>query len=181
MLQNSIRKHRRWWLIAVLLLMGGPLIFFMGSFGLTTPGASMDSITVGYVEDIEITQADLARYFQQEMSRINQSGGQANVGDLMADGTLPRIREQVFKEKLMEREVDDLNLSFERDFLANQLKEDPYFQNEDGSFNSAAWNKFVEDRNVDWNAYARSGDILVLWQQVDDIQGEQKRIEVPGP
>lgn len=160
MLQDSFRKHTRWWLLVVLIFMVPPFVFFnyQPSSG---GGARQDgSDVIGNVGDVDITVADVVRYAQRELNQLRQQGQEdATMKDLQTSGALQEITKQIVQEKLVELEINRLAYNFDNEFLAEQLKEAPQFQNEDGTFNADAWNSFVNERGIDWNAeYERLND-----------------------
>ncbi len=161
MIQNSFRKHQRLWLVGLLAFIIVPFVFGYGFGGGGGGGAdAAGAMPIGHVEDQDITMADLAGYVQREVEQLRQQGQpEATREDLLTGGALQRIRKQLIQEKLLEREIEASALEFDKDFLAEQMKKNPQFQNEDGSFNAEAWNGFVADRTVDWNNYyAQLGD-----------------------
>ena len=141
-----------------------PFVFGYGFSGVGGGPAQMGEATIGHVDDQDITMADFARYVQREMNTLRQQGNEdPSQADLLTGGALNRIRKEIFQEKLIEREIARAEMSFDVEFLQEQMKKYAQFQNEDGSFNADAWNSFVSDRTVDWNVFYE--ELTDAWQR----------------
>ena len=68
------------------------------------------------------------------------------------------MRESIIQEKLYTRELEALNLDFDSDFLADMMKKDPLFTDENGVFDSESWNNFVNDENQDMEHLVRADE-----------------------
>ncbi|MDX9974289.1 MAG: peptidylprolyl isomerase, partial [FCB group bacterium] len=161
------RKHKKaiYWLIIG--LVGIPFIFigtgFMpfssgggaGMLGGTEPVATVAGLPI---------QAD---ELHDALNRQNPSNPGAEGPDnqtLLETGKVDDALNNLVKSRLVESEANAVQLTYDRDFLADTLKKDPSFQNEQGQVDPEKWNSFVReqrDMGANWDAiYASVQDSI---------------------
>jgi len=161
MLQDSFRKHRKWWLAGLILLVVPSFVLAFGSFDSLSRTPSDGEIVIGYVNDLGVTADELRVAVQQELRRREQMGQPAELENLATSGALEQIRLQLIQDKLVELEIQKAALSFDREYLADKLKQMPQFQTEAGTLDYEMWNRWVQSEDVNWNElYQNQADQL---------------------
>jgi hypothetical protein len=151
-----MRKHKRGILIATIIFIGVPFVFFI-------PGVSLSDIaggdsafgpqTVAQVGDVPIAAADfLNQYDWYSKSRTSPSGDRPDPEELMADGTVDQILEQLVNSALLTRKINAHDLDTTQDHLIELLKKDASFLDENGELDKVYFNQWVTSaRSIDWN------------------------------
>jgi parvulin-like peptidyl-prolyl isomerase len=135
-----------------LLFVGIPLAIFTAGFeSIFDPGAPNPMLVVGTVGDLVITPEDLRREVQGELQRRAQRGLAATEEDLLMDGGFTEVRRHLIRHKLSQLQMAKVNMSFNQEYLADRLKQDPSLQSADGTFDHERWNAWVEDERTNWN------------------------------
>lgn len=154
---HIIRKYKRSITIAFVLSAGIPLVF-MGSGGFSNmrgqdPYAAMGE-TIAQVGTVPITAGDFMEQYNHVMERISFGTEPPEVSELVVNGTIEAILESLIQDALIRMETQERPIYPDDEYLATKLKEDPYFYTEDGTFDQAFFNGWVE-RNIqgkrNWN------------------------------
>lgn len=153
MIQDWMRENRRTILVATLALIIVPFVMWGGGFGRALRGRDDQDMSspIALVGDTPITRQRYRYGLDEEIARRARLGATATYKDLAFDGTAERILDGLIKSILLTREAEGTGLGFSRDYLAEQLREDPAFKNDTGEFDVELWNAWI-DREQDWNA-----------------------------
>jgi parvulin-like peptidyl-prolyl isomerase len=155
-----VRRHK----VSLCIFIFGPIIFtFILAFG------NFDAISVFkgdnrriaapviQVGEQAILGSDIERSINAALNQRRQQGqAEATRAELMADGTAGQILTDHINRALVDREAAQSTLQFSREYLQERFKNDPTFQDAEGKFDSAAFNNWVNDPAVNWNAVYES-------------------------
>lgn len=152
MIQDLMRKHKTAFLWVILLLVIVPFVFWGGNFGGNKRGAEERKLeTIAVVEGIQIPQQYFRSALEQQLQRVRQVRPDVTMEDLHEDGTAMDVLEGVVNQTLLDVDAERMNLTFDKDFLIEQLKQSPRFQR-DGEFDREYWNTWVSsNKDINWN------------------------------
>ncbi len=156
MVSHLMRKHKAIILWAIMVPVIVSFIFFYGWNSVFNSRNNMrpngeDAIAVvnGQPVAAHIFRSQISRVIQQ---RKNFEPG-VTIDDLVEDGTIDRILDQIIDQGLAANEPLFAHISFDHTFLVNQLRKDKRFQNAQGEFDPEKWNRWIEDSaGHNWNA-----------------------------
>ncbi len=155
-MSHYMRKHKRGILIATIIFIGVPFVFFI-------PGVSLSDITggdtafgpqfVAQVGDVPIAAADfLNQYDAYSKSRTSPTGDRPAPEELMADGTVDQILEQLVNSALLTRKINAHDFDTTPDYLIELLQKDSFFLDENGELDKVYFNQWVSSaQGIDWN------------------------------
>ena len=154
MIIEFMQKHRRIFMVFVFLFIGIPLAVMVPNPGGGSGGQVDASYPVAQVGSTPITAEQfLSRYNQVVQDR---SRGELPITaiDLVNDGTVETILDGMIQSALVTNQTASLPVLPEPEYLAERLKEDPYFQNDLGEFDKGFYNQWVEanvKRGISWD------------------------------
>lgn len=156
MWMELMHRHRKLIMLFIALFIGLPMLFFIPGVG-RLGGPSMRSaanMPIAQVGKIKITaQKFINRYTQVQEDR-NRAGQPATAQDMVNDGTVDAIVDGLIREALIVRETQEDRVYPDRTYLVERLKEDQFFKNDQGEFDPAAFNQWVQGRQragLDWD------------------------------
>ena len=155
---HIIRKYRRSITIAFVLSAGVPLVFFTGSGGFSNmrgqdPYAALGE-TIAQVGPVPITAGEFMNQYDRVLESLSFGGEAPEVSELIVNGTVEAILESLIQDALIRVETQERQVYADVEYLKVKLKEDPYFQTEDGAFDQLLFNRWVEGSNrarANWN------------------------------
>jgi len=156
MATHILRRHRKAIMLAIIVPLSAAFVYWGTPLGSgNSDGAPVNNIATAAGTDISVEE-----YLQAlagERERQSQFGQQVTLEQLVQSGTARNILQSLIDRELLRAAADDTGYTFDREYLADRLKDDPYFQNDDGSFNAERWNELVDNGvNGGWEAqYAR--------------------------
>lgn len=172
MFQQTIRKHRA--LFGILVF--GPIILTFilwgGDCGRQGGPEDVDKRIgpVATVGGIPIQPSELKNSLDYVVDQQQKS---AEPEDLLADGTVDRVLEDLADRIVLMQLVTDRNYRFDRDFLVEQLKKE--FVDDQGNFDREGWNRWVES-GTNWNTYYDQVALAMAQQVVVAELGASARI-----
>ncbi|MBN2308411.1 MAG: peptidyl-prolyl cis-trans isomerase [Candidatus Hydrogenedentes bacterium] len=154
-MQNFLRKHQKKILIIGAILIIPSFVLWGGGFGRSKKGSSGDGTgqiaAIARVGDSVISPLDFREALQQEVQRRAQYGQVPTVEGLVADGTAERVLTGLVNREMLRAQSAEQPFAFHRDFLIERLKEAPDFRDQDGNFDAALWNSYVDNEDINWN------------------------------
>ncbi len=157
------RRHQKGILIAIVLFIGIPMLFF-GLPGLGGGGGQYSDEAVAVVGGIPVMASDFLGYLDIAAQRQSQGGTRPTYQELHTSGMADTILEEMIDDALFTLEEQDRDFKVNRELLAERLQLDPDFQDENGNFNPATWNLWV--KNMESNGFR--------WKDI--YSGIQRRI-----
>jgi len=163
---NLFRRYSK----PLIIVIFGLVIFTFIFWGMGDPSVIVDRLTgvdragniaIGRVGGELISPEEYGQVIQQQRARAAQmrGGEEPSNLELWESGAAIEAFDQLANAKLIQVEAQDLGRSYAQEFLTDQLKEDPFFQTENGEFDAQAWNDWVSTANHDWQAlYAQTAD-----------------------
>lgn len=157
MLLNEISRHKRAVTIFVLLPIGlSMLAFIPGRVGVAdffTGNATV--VSVAKVGKTAVTADEFVNFYQRVQDERSRAGQPATAKDLVSDGTVDAIMENLVTTALITEKTRDEPIHPDQKFLEERLRKDPTFQNERGEFDAGAYNRWVElntRAGMNWDA-----------------------------
>jgi peptidyl-prolyl cis-trans isomerase D len=152
--QDLMRKHRRWLMWIILILIVGPFVLWGGSFGLSSDSNQQDAYGRNAIVsgDMIITADDFRQALYVERERMAQFGRQPSMEQMLADGTALRVLEGLVSRDIVTKQAAAKGYDIDQEYLTERMKEFPEFQDQNGNFNPKAWNEIVERGDINWNA-----------------------------
>lgn len=153
MLIETVHKHRT--LLSIVVF--GPIIIafvFWGAYsggGAGSNQAGYGENPVAVVGNGVVTAMEFRNALTNERQRRAQYGQDVSMEQLVADGTAERVLTGLVNRQLLAQQSAGLELEIDEEYLQERLKEFPDFQNEEGEFDPALWNDFV-DSSQDWKS-----------------------------
>ncbi|MFP4193032.1 MAG: SurA N-terminal domain-containing protein [Candidatus Hydrogenedentota bacterium] len=155
MLQDYLRKYRRpiFWTTLVLIIF--PFVgarMFSGGGGGTSGELEGLQEPVATVGDIAISRQEYQQRLNQAIQRQAQSGGSIPTPEELAEtGVADQILNDLIDRALLQNLARRSEYAFDRDYLAELLREDPTFQDETGQFDVERWNELVGQPGINWD------------------------------
>ncbi len=151
-----MRRHKRLIFFFTLVAVFVPFVFFIPGVDFTTIFLGQDQVTgeepVIKVGDATVTVAEFMGQYNAVASNRGQSGVTPTAGELVADGTVEQIVENLTNRALVEAKGSGRPFSPSRDLLVEELKAYPMFQDDKGQFDKALWNQWVKQMDGgNWN------------------------------
>jgi parvulin-like peptidyl-prolyl isomerase len=160
---DFIRHHKRAMLIVFTVCIGIPFIFAYG------PSSNAPNNAAGGLNDRLGSVGPMilrASQFRKSLNAAADRGAQgerATYKELMGDGTVERIMEQMVNGAYLQLRSDQRNFEIDDALAIEQLKKQ--FHNEEGVLNGAEWNRFVKNsQGQDWKAYYANAEANVAYQ-----------------
>lgn len=150
---HLFRKHRRALLIFIFLAVGVPMLFFGIPWG-GAPGMPGQDVELARVAGVPVMASEFHRNLTSAGRRQSQGAGEVpSFAELQEQGVAGEIFEQMLTSALITSIEEKRNFHVGQDFLVDQLKQDPSFQDDAGNFNGARFNAWVKaNPNMDWDA-----------------------------
>ena len=159
MLQDYLRKYRRPIFWTTLLLIVFPFVgarMFSGG-GQRTPRELQELHgPVAIVGDVAISRQEYQQRLNQAIQQQAQFGGDIPTPQELAQmGVAAQILNDLIDRALLQNIARRSNYAFDRQYLAELLREDPTFRDETGQFDVDRWNELVRQPGLNWdNIYA---------------------------
>ena len=157
MATHILRKHRKGIMIAIIVPLSAAFVYWGTPLGSGGSGGAPPVNNIATAAGVDITVEEYMQSLNGERSRQSQSGQQVTMDQLFQNGTARTVLLNLIDRELLRAAADQTGYTFDREFLTERLKDDPYFQNDDGSFNTDRWNDLVDNGvNGGWETqYAR--------------------------
>jgi parvulin-like peptidyl-prolyl isomerase len=154
-LLDQVYRHRRAGMILVFLFIGLPMILFIpGAAQFTFGGPGSPDFPVAKVGSTPVTAQEFYNRFAQAQEERQRFGQSATAQEMVSDGTVDAILDSLINEALVKERTKNESVRPEDKFLANRLKDDPFFQTEQGEFDAAKYNQWVDGNTrakFDWS------------------------------
>ena len=155
MFQDWLRRNRRVIFWSTLILIIIPFVFaemFM-SAPRGTP-RELQEITgpVAMVGDVPISREVYQRRLGQVIQQQAQWGEAPTFEELARTGVADRILEDLIDQTVLRVAAERSGFTFHREYLAEILRQDPAFHDEQGRFDVQRWNEIVQQPGVSWDA-----------------------------
>ncbi|MBN4046814.1 SurA N-terminal domain-containing protein [bacterium AH-315-P07] len=140
----------------IFIFVGIPLAFMIpGSGGGNGPIQGADT-PVATVDGIPITSSDFLQDYNGYLNARRQQGAPASAIDLLSDGSVDAILENLIKRTLIKKGAQNNPVIPEVEYLTARLKDDGSFKNLQGEFVPTMYNQWVEGqtaRKMNWDAF----------------------------
>ncbi len=160
MLFDRVNRHKRLGGLLIFLFIGLPMVFFIpGAAQFTFGSAPGTGVTVAQAGSTPVTAEEFYQRFLQAQDERQRYGQPATAQDLVSDGTVDAILDSLVNQALVKEQTKDQPVRPDDDFLHERLKEDPYFQNEQGEFDASLYNQWVQNATTskfNWDAFFSS-------------------------
>lgn len=155
MLQDYLRKYRRpiFWTTLVLIIFPfvGARMFSGGGPGTPRELQELHG-PVAIVGDVAISRQEYQQRLNQAIQRQAQmSGSVPTPQELAQTGVADEILNDLIDRALLQNIARRSNYAFDRDYLAELLREDPTFRDETGQFDAERWNELVRQPGINWD------------------------------
>ena len=155
MLQDYLRKYRRpiFWTTLVLIIFPfvGARMFSGGGTGTPRELQELHG-PVAIVGDVVISRQEYQQRINQAIQRQVQMGGSLpSPQELAQTGVADQILNDLIDRALLQNIARRSNYAFDRDYLAEVLREDPTFRDETGQFDVERWNELVRQPGINWD------------------------------
>ena len=165
---HLFRKHQRALLVFIFLVVGIPMLFF-GLPNFNSPTNTAEDIELANVGGVPVMASEYRRGLSAAAQRQAQ-GGEVPSFEELAKTELPLdVLNQSLTAALITYLSDKQNYTFDQDFLEEQLKKDPSFQDDAGNFNGGLYNQWVmANQNIEWTQ---------IYDSIADQLGRQTYID----
>lgn len=179
MATHILRRHRKAIMLAIIIPLSAAFVYWGTPLGSGGGQGGMPVNNIATAAGNNITVEDFQNALLSERDRQSQFGQQVTLDQLVESGAARSVLQSLIDRELLRAAADDTGYRFDREFLADQLKKDPYFQNDDGSFNAERWNELVDGGvNGGWEAqYERIASDLRYGLYLDRVLASARVFE----
>ncbi len=132
-------------MLAIIVPLSAAFIYWGTPLGNNSGPGSVPVNNIATAAGTDITVEDYQQALLAERQRQSQFGQQVTLEQLIQSGAARNVLQNLIDRELLRAAADSTGYTFDRKLLADRLKKDPYFQNEDGSFNAERWNELVDN------------------------------------
>ena len=159
MATHIMRKYRRWIIVFGVSLAAIPLVFYTGSGVPGRDDADLLGESVAKVGNIPISVGDFLNYYniQYDAARTTLQPGaeMPDARELMLTGWVDSyVLDPLINDALIRTDTGGRVVNANTDYLAQKLKEKPWFYTPEGQFDSRYFNQWVENNvaaKSNWN------------------------------
>ncbi len=164
-MQSLIRKHRVLFAWLIVLFIGVPMLFW-GIDQPSGPAVDAENPEIARVGEVPVYAARFQQNLDAMAKQRAMGGERPTFAELDKEGVVTEVLDQMINSALIEVEVKQRGFDVADDFIVEQLKKESIFKNEEGNFDPAAWNTWVETQE-------RGG---INWRKLyDDIRNDLAR------
>lgn len=152
---SYFRRHHKKILVVLVILVVPAFVFWGGSFGKASQDADAENRAMEPIARVNGNPIPAAAFSQQlnaqlaQMQRMNPKATRESMTEEQIEALLDGLVDQY----LLQDDVTRLELPVEKGALTNLLKEDPFFQDDNGQLDRERWNDWVQEReDENWNA-----------------------------
>ncbi|MCC6145454.1 MAG: peptidyl-prolyl cis-trans isomerase [Candidatus Hydrogenedentes bacterium] len=153
-MQGWMRKHRRIILVLIIVFIGVPFVIWVAPQGPSGPGQNTEGTVVATVGDTPIYDWQLVRALESTgQSKAREQGRQdpLTMAEMAKDGTANEVMKDLISVALFRQEIENRHFEVNQDLLEKTLREEAMFQDQDGKFDAATFNRWVTESRVNWN------------------------------
>lgn len=144
-----MRKYRRQILVAVIIMISIPFIFWVAPMGGPGAGRTPEGEIIVSVGGVPVYDWQLIRELQ---SRANQGGERLSFSELDERGIADQALRDLVDMALLRYEQEQRTFKVNQRLLEEELRNSPMFHDENGEFSAESYNRWVqENRNMYWN------------------------------
>ena len=175
---ESIRRGQRWLTLIFVSVIGMVFVFFLGSGGGFGPAAPTGSAIV-QLDDVRLTQQDLARERAAMEERLRSELGDA-YDQLGADKYLDsQALSRMINQLVLAEAASELGLQVTTDEIRRVVQSSPGFIDEEGRFNPEAFDRFAQDNFGSQRAFMETFTRDLLGQKLIQVLAGQTTISDP--
>lgn len=172
---DSLRRGQRWLILIFVSVIGFVFVFFLGTGGGLGPSTPSGNAVV-QLDDVRLTQIDLARERGQLEDRLR-----AELGDAYDQLGADRLLDQQAFEGLVQQVVlaaaaQDLGLQVTKDEIRRVVQSIPGFIDEEGRFVPEAFDRYAEDQYGSQRAFMDDFTRKLLGQKLVQLLAGQTTI-----
>lgn len=151
-MMTSMRKHKNWLLVILILGMVIPLMFFAVPNFMDGSTNNLQDPVVAKVGSVEIKESEYRSNLDRVASMRAGQGPRKTYAEMRDSGEADEVLKSLIDSALVTLETESLGMTVSRDYLEDKMKEWDIFQDANGNFDPKAWNAWVNDAQVrDWN------------------------------
>lgn len=154
---HIMRKYRRWIIVFGVSFTAIPLVFFVpGGFGSRNnndPYAAFGE-SVAKVGNIPITAGDFMEQYNAFVQSLPPGTERPTAQELVADGIVESLLDVLVEDALIRMDTQDASVRPNQEYLTERIKDDPFFQREDGTFDAGFYNQWIKNSDRakrNWN------------------------------
>lgn len=157
MATHLMHKYRRWIIVFGVSLAGIPLVFFVpGGFGSNNQDDLYEALgeSVAKVGNIPITAGDFMNQYSAFMQSLPPGTERPTAQELVAEGVIESLLDILVEDALIRMETEERAIRANQEYLSERIKEDSFFQTEDGEFDAGFYNQWVQNNSRakrNWN------------------------------
>jgi parvulin-like peptidyl-prolyl isomerase len=180
-MQDLFRKHKRAILIFIIVVIGIPFVLF---FGMPGGGGSQAPVfqdaPLANIGGVPIMASEYRRNIDMALQRQSRGDKRLTIQELDQSGEADRILQQMVDSALISLEEKKRGFDVSNAFIEERMKEWQDFKTEDGKFDAAAWNAWVQarkDQKMDWRGiYADMKDSLSRQVYMNMVMASAARV-----
>lgn len=143
-------------MVFIILFVGLPLAFMVPGVGGSNRDYELASgqLPIIKVGDTAITSGEFMRMYGEVVNQRSRNGQSTEAIDMMADGTIDQILEQLVQSALIEHGANTNPVRPEKNYLSQQLRDSGMFNDASGEFQGALYNEWVQGstkRGINWD------------------------------
>lgn len=172
---DSLRRGQRWLILIFVSVIGFVFVFFLGTGGGLGPGTPTGNAIV-QIDDVRLTQIDLARERAQLEDRLRAELGDA-YDQLGADRFLDQQAfEGLIQQVVLAAAAQDLGIQVTKDEIRRVVQSIPGFIDEEGRFVPEAFDRYAEDQYGSQRAFMDDFTRKLLGQKLIQVLAGQTRV-----
>lgn len=151
-MMTSMRKHKSWLLVILIVGMVVPLMFFAVPNFMDGSASNVQDPIVAKVGSVEIKESEYRSYLDRTASMRAGAGARKTYAEMRESGEADEVLKSLIDSALVTLETESLDMTFSREYLEEKMREWEIFQDTNGNFDPKAWNTWVSGAEVrDWN------------------------------
>jgi len=157
-LLNEINRHKRFVMVIIFVFIGVPmtLVFIPGQVSIADffRGESANG-PVAMVGKTPVTAQEFINVYSRIQDQRTRSGQDATARDMVADGTVTAIMENLVQGALITEKTRTQPIRPDQKYLEERLRDEQIFKNEKGEFDAGAYNLWVKNNasgGANWDA-----------------------------
>jgi hypothetical protein len=153
-MQGWMRKHRRIILVVIIVFISIPFIIWVAPQGGVGEGLDAEATVIATVGNTPVYDWQLVRALEaQAESKARELGQEQPLTflELEQQGFAKEVLTDLISVALFRQEIEERNFDVNREVLEKKLRDEPMFQDAEGKFDPASYNRWVQESRINWN------------------------------